>query len=134
MRDLWVYVWFLILGSPWVAWLYRWLRTRYRERQGQLIRQSRGAGLHLVEQHKWPQAVATLDRALALATRHTPTQEADLHFYRGYALEQMKQVEQEHKSSLDNSMDIDKVEAGLKIINRLSELAEKYGFIYNKVS
>jgi tetratricopeptide (TPR) repeat protein len=94
MRGLWVYIWLLILGAPWVAWLYRWLRTRDRERRSQLIRQSREAGYHLVEQHKWPQAVATLDRALALVTKHTPKQEADLHFYRGYALEQMQQVEE----------------------------------------
>lgn len=93
MRYPWVYFWGLILGGPWVAWLYEWLRTRGREHQIQVIRQSRQEGYHLVEQHKWPEAVAALDKALGLVMKHAPTQEADLHFYKGYALEQMRQVE-----------------------------------------
>ncbi len=48
-------------------------------------------------------------------------------------LNKMKQVEQEHISFLNNSISIDRVKAKEMLINRLNELAEKHGFIYNKV-
>jgi len=94
VRYPWVYPWLLILGGLSVAWLYQWLRARSREREIQSVHKSRQAGYYLVEQHKWPEAVAALDRALDLVMKHEPTEEADLYFYKGYALEQMQQVEQ----------------------------------------
>lgn len=73
--------------------LYRWLRERAERREIQLLSQSRQAGYDLVQQRKWPEAVAALDRALALV-QHEPGLAAELHFHKGYALEQTQQLEQ----------------------------------------
>jgi tetratricopeptide (TPR) repeat protein len=94
VRSSWVCLWLLLPGGLWLAWLYGWLRPRRRERLIQLVRERREAGYRLVEQHKWPEAVAALDKALAIVATHVPLQEADLYFYKGYALEQMQQFEQ----------------------------------------
>ena len=48
-------------------------------------------------------------------------------------LAKIKYIEQKHNSILNNSNDIDKAEARRFLINRLSELAGKYGFSYNRV-
>jgi len=48
-------------------------------------------------------------------------------------LDRMKRVEQEHVFFLNSSVDIDKVKAREKLVNRLNELAEKHGFTYNRV-
>ncbi|HDP69746.1 MAG TPA: M48 family peptidase [Actinobacteria bacterium] len=48
-------------------------------------------------------------------------------------LNRMKQVEQKYEAVLNNSIDIDRAKAREKLINKLNELAEKHGFVYNKV-
>lgn len=48
-------------------------------------------------------------------------------------LNKMKQVENEHKAFLNNSIEIDRVEARIKLVSRLNKLSEKHGFSYNKV-
>jgi predicted metal-dependent hydrolase len=48
-------------------------------------------------------------------------------------LDKMKQVEKEHEKFLKNSTVIDRAEARKKLVSRLNELSEKYGFRYNKV-
>ncbi len=49
-------------------------------------------------------------------------------------LEKMKQVELEHKSILENSVEINRTEAKLKLANRLNEFADKYNLTYNRVT
>jgi len=48
-------------------------------------------------------------------------------------LAKIKQVMQQQKSILHNSADIGRAATRKKLINRLNELAEKYGYSYNKV-
>jgi len=48
-------------------------------------------------------------------------------------LSRMKQVEQEYNSIAPISYNIDRTKAKITLVNRLSELAEKHGFNYNKV-
>ena len=48
-------------------------------------------------------------------------------------LSKMKQVEQEYNSIGLISSNIDRAKAKITLVNRLSELAEKHGFNYNKV-
>jgi predicted metal-dependent hydrolase len=49
-------------------------------------------------------------------------------------LDKMKQVEKEHETFSKHSTEINRAEARKKLVNQLSELSEKYGFRYNKVS
>jgi len=49
-------------------------------------------------------------------------------------LYKMKQVEKEHESFSKHSTEINRAEAGKKLVNRLDELSEQHGFSYNKVS
>jgi len=94
VRDWAAFLWLLILGGPWVVWLRQSLRTRDRERQIRLARHSSEVGYSLVAEQRWPEAVAALDDALSLTVKHALTQEADLYFYKGYALEQMQRHEE----------------------------------------
>ena len=48
-------------------------------------------------------------------------------------LDKMKQVEKAHDVFTKNSIEIDRVEARKKLVDRLNELSEKHDFIYNKV-
>lgn len=86
-------LWMVVLVLWAAYWLYTWWHRARLRRQVQRLSQSWEAGRNLVQQQKWPEAVAALDRALTLVKRE-PTLEADLHFYKGYALEQMQQPEQ----------------------------------------
>jgi tetratricopeptide (TPR) repeat protein len=94
VRHWLVFLWLLILGGPWVVWLGQSLRTRVRERRIQLVRQSSEVAYRLVAEQRWPEAVSALDDALSLTVEDALTQEADLHFYKGYALEQMQRYEE----------------------------------------
>lgn len=49
-------------------------------------------------------------------------------------LRKMERIEREHKSILENFIDIDRVKAKILLIDRLNKLAKKHGFTYNKVS
>ena len=49
-------------------------------------------------------------------------------------LDKMKQVELEHKSILENSNEIEKTSAKLKLTERLNELSKKYNFILRSPS
>ena len=49
-------------------------------------------------------------------------------------LDKMKQVEKEHESFSKHLPEINRAEARKKLVNRLNELSEKYGFHYNKVT
>jgi predicted metal-dependent hydrolase len=48
-------------------------------------------------------------------------------------LYKMRQVEKEHKAFSKKSTEINRAEARKKLVNRLNELSEQYGFSYNKV-
>ena len=48
-------------------------------------------------------------------------------------LDKMKAVEKEHENFSKNSIQIDRTEARRKLVGRLNELCEQYGFSYNKV-
>ncbi len=48
-------------------------------------------------------------------------------------VEKLKQLEQKHKINSKNINDMDIRVAKIKLIDRLNELSEKYGFIYNNV-
>jgi len=48
-------------------------------------------------------------------------------------LNKMRQVEKEHEEFTKNSIEIDRAEARKKLVDRLNELCEQYGFRYNKV-
>jgi len=48
-------------------------------------------------------------------------------------LDKMNAVEKEHEDFLKNSIEIDRAEARRKLVGRLNELCERYGFTYNKV-
>jgi hypothetical protein len=49
-------------------------------------------------------------------------------------LVKMKQVEKDYKRFSKHSAEINKTEARKKLVNRLNELSEQYGFSYNKVA
>lgn len=49
-------------------------------------------------------------------------------------LYKMKQAEKEHQAFSKHSIEINRAEAGKKLVNRLNELSEQHGFTYNKVS
>ncbi|MFO7555078.1 MAG: YgjP-like metallopeptidase domain-containing protein [Desulfobacterales bacterium] len=49
-------------------------------------------------------------------------------------LDKMKQVKKEHDALSNNLPEINRIEAGKKLVNRLNELSEQHGFRYNKVS
>jgi len=49
-------------------------------------------------------------------------------------LDKMKQVEKEHEAFSKHLTEINRAEAKKKLVNRLNELSEQYGFNYNKVS
>ncbi|MGD2029905.1 MAG: SprT family zinc-dependent metalloprotease [Desulfobacterales bacterium] len=49
-------------------------------------------------------------------------------------LDQMKQVENEHKAFLKHLPEIDRGEARKKLVHRLNVLCNQYGFRYNKVA
>jgi predicted metal-dependent hydrolase len=48
-------------------------------------------------------------------------------------LDKMKAVEEEHENFSKNYIKIDRAEARRKLVGRLNELCEQYGFSYNKV-
>ena len=87
------YSWAAIILLSAAYWLYRWQTERARRQQSQLLAQCWEAGRELIQQQKWPEALAVLDRALGLVG-YRPDLEAELYFYKGYALEHMLQFEQ----------------------------------------
>jgi len=48
-------------------------------------------------------------------------------------LDKMKQIEKEHEAFSNHLPEINRGEARKKLVNRLNELSEQYGFRYNKV-
>lgn len=71
-------------------------RSRQRELQWDqraLVEQNVAAVLELLKKQEWANALAAVNAALALAANHDPPRLAELYYYRGYALEQMKEIE-----------------------------------------
>ncbi len=102
MRDWPIYFWLLALAPAVAAlqrdrlrplWhsLWRWLKVGMWRPAAQNLLQNWEAGRALIQQKKWGEAVAALDRALALV-HYEPALEAELQFHRGYVLEQMGQL------------------------------------------
>ncbi|MBC7261482.1 MAG: hypothetical protein H5T63_05670, partial [Chloroflexi bacterium] len=75
-------------------------RARHREQgelqcdQRALLEQSVSAALDLLKKQEWANALAVVNAALALAATYDPSRQAELYYYKGYVLEQMKQFEQ----------------------------------------
>lgn len=94
-------IWSVLLALAWAIWgpwLWYWLRPQRRARpvqaaaQESVAQQHSDAGLRLLHEKKWPEAIDAFDRALEVLQDH-PRQEAALLFYRGFALEQMGKFE-----------------------------------------
>mgnify|MGYP005840835059 CR=1 FL=1 len=59
-----------------------------------LVEQGQATVLDLLKKQKWADAVVAVDAVLALAALYEPSRQAELYYYKGFALEQMKQLEQ----------------------------------------
>lgn len=86
------YAWipFLVLCAA--AWAQIILRRRARDREERALLANWQAGRALIKQKKWREAGTVLDEALMLV-RHRPEMEAQLRFYKGYALEGQGQLD-----------------------------------------
>jgi tetratricopeptide (TPR) repeat protein len=121
-----VVAWIVLLGLPWVVWIGRTLQEgpeqRHQAGQAQAatasrvlggaaarehsVQQHSDAGMRLLKEEKWSEAVDAFDLALdVLESRRprrrsegeyqdTPRQEVSILFYRGYALEQTGELEE----------------------------------------
>jgi len=92
-------IWILLLQLLWARWLLRERASRGQARQKQAAtrqssqRQHWDAGLRLLKERKWAEAIESFDSARRLL-RDDPSQEVSLLFYRGFALEQLGELEQ----------------------------------------
>ncbi len=102
MRNGPIYFWLFAIGLSIVSllrdrlrllWnsLRNWLKGGMWRPASQTLLQNWDAGRALMQQKKWVEALAALDRALALV-QYEPSLEAELQFHRGYALEQTGQL------------------------------------------
>jgi tetratricopeptide (TPR) repeat protein len=95
--------WIVLLALPWALWMRRMLqeqlklRSQARQRQaaarGFAVQRHFEAGMRLLKEKRWAQAIDSFDSALD-KLRNDPSQEASLLFYRGFALEQMDKVKE----------------------------------------
>nr|MBC7245328.1 tetratricopeptide repeat protein [Chloroflexota bacterium] len=88
---------FLALGCGLFLLMRQRVQRRQRElrvSQRDLVEQGLATVLDLLKRQNWSDAVATVDAVLALAAIYDPSRQAELYYYKGYALEQMKQLEQ----------------------------------------
>jgi len=92
-------VWVMMLALPWLystrQAMQGWNRPSPQE-QGALlaqVAQERDAGMRLLKENKWAEAIDAFDRALD-ALQDDPRQEVALLFYRGFSLEQMGELEE----------------------------------------
>lgn len=93
-------IWVLLFALLWARWLLRerpWLRDQARHKQAAtqepIVRQHADAGMQLMQEKKWPEAIDAFDRALD-ALQDAPSQEVLIRFYRGFALEQTGELEE----------------------------------------
>jgi tetratricopeptide (TPR) repeat protein len=111
--DWWaVYFWILLLALPWAVWMRRtlqeWSTLRRDSRQTRAasweaaVQRHADAGLGLLKERKWAEAIDAFDDALDLLqprqrrgakSQADPSQKASILFYRGFALEQLGELE-----------------------------------------
>lgn len=124
-------------------------RRRQRERQCDqraFLEQNVAAVLELLKRQEWANALAAVNAALAIAATHDPSRLAELHYYRGYALEQMKQIEQAMQAYSDCQLSESRYGEGkyslhaaihqgylLTQLQRWDEAARKLHEVVNKV-
>lgn len=88
----------LLLCGVAVALLLRRRVQRRKQRELQcdqraLLEKSVSAALDLLRKQEWADALAVVNAALALAATYDPSRQAELYYYKGYVMEQMKQFE-----------------------------------------
>ncbi len=89
----------LVLGGGVLVLFMRPRVQRRKQRelpcdQRAILEQNVAVVLELLRKQEWANALAAVNATLALAASHDPSRQAELHYYKGYALEQMKQIEQ----------------------------------------
>lgn len=88
----------LLCGSAMFLLLRRRVQHRKPEElqcdQRALLEQNVSAALDWLKKQEWANALAAVNAALTLAASYDPSRQAELYYYKGYALEQMKQIEQ----------------------------------------
>ena len=87
------YAWIPLLVLCAAAWAQIILRRRARDREERVLLANWRAGRALIKQKKWREAGTVLDEALMLVRRR-PDMEAQLRFYKGYALEGLGQLDE----------------------------------------
>jgi len=90
---------FLVLCCSALFLIWRRIALRRRQKeplcdQRAILNQQVTLVLDLLRKQAWTDALAVLNAALALAAHYDPLREAELYYYKGYVLEQMKQFEQ----------------------------------------
>jgi tetratricopeptide (TPR) repeat protein len=98
-----VFFWIVLFALPWALWMHRTLQEQLKLRdqarrkqaaaRGFAARRHSEAGMRLLKEKRWAEAIQSFDVALA-KLRNDPSQEASLLFYRGFALEQMDEVKE----------------------------------------
>lgn len=87
-------IWYVIRAMLWDAFLRPLWPGRPPLRSPQAFAQAWQEGQQRIDERQWTEALAALDKALSVMPRNRPDLKANLHFRKGYALEQMRRVDQ----------------------------------------
>lgn len=92
-------LWIVLLTLLWARWMLQEqprLREQARRKEAatreSIVRRHYEAGMQLLKEKKWSEAIRAFDRALD-TLRDAPSQEVSILFYHGFALEQMGELE-----------------------------------------